>query len=91
MSYRTDLASGVRTEIRALPGYVRAQALKLIAKLAVEPRPPRSTLLRGKENVYRILLAGRWRMAYAVDDEEECVLVLRVRSKERIDYESLPS
>jgi mRNA-degrading endonuclease RelE of RelBE toxin-antitoxin system len=34
-------------------------------------------------------LAGRWRIAYAVDDELLVVLILRVRRKEDIDYPSL--
>ena len=39
--------------------------------------------------MYRIWLAGRWRIAYEVDDESRRVEILRVRRKELMDYESL--
>ena len=90
MSYRTKINPEAWAEIRALPGYVRAQARKLIDRLANEPRPSRARELRGKPNIYRIWLAAKWRIAYEVIDEDFCVHVLRVRRKEDIDYESLP-
>jgi mRNA interferase RelE/StbE len=89
VSYRTDLTPPAKAEIRALPGTLRSQALKLIAALAEEPRPPRARELRGKPNIFRIWLAGRWRIVYEIDEENRRLLVLRVRSKDQIDYESL--
>ena len=95
MSYRLDVTRDARGEIKALPGYVRAQARKLIQALGFDPRPPRAKELRGKPNVYRIWLAGRWRIAYAIHDEDRStrgggvVHVLRVFRKELIEYESL--
>jgi mRNA-degrading endonuclease RelE of RelBE toxin-antitoxin system len=68
---------------------VRAQALQLIDELAENPRPARAKELQGRQNIYRIWLAGRWRIAYAVDDEQVVVLILRVRRKDDIDYPSL--
>ena len=59
MSYRTELTPPAKAEIRALPGNLRSQALKLIAALAEEARPPRAQELRGKPNIYRIWLAKR--------------------------------
>ncbi len=91
MSYRTELTPPAKAEIRALSGYLRSQALKLVAALAEEPRPPRAQELRGKPNIFRIWLAGRWRIVYEIDEETRRVLVLRVRSKDQIDYESLTS
>ena len=91
MSYRTRLVPAARAEIRALPAYVRAETLDVLEELARNPRPHRAKELRGKPDIYRIWLAGRWRMAYEVDDEDERIHVLRVRRKERIDYESLSS
>jgi mRNA interferase RelE/StbE len=89
VSYRIEVSPDVVQEIKSLPGYVRAQARELIRALADNPRPPRAKELRGKPNIYRIWLAGRWRVAYEVDDELATVRVLRVRSKAQIDYESL--
>ena len=91
MSYRTRLVPAARAEIRALPAYVRAEALDVLEELTRNPRPHRAKELRGKPEIYRIWLAGRWWMAYEVDDEDERIYVLRVRRKERIDYETLSS
>jgi mRNA interferase RelE/StbE len=91
VSYRVEIAGPARTDIRRLSGYLRAQALSLISALAREPRPPRAKELRDKPGIYRIWLAGRWRIAYEVDDEDHRILVLRVRSKDRMDYDSLTS
>ena len=35
-----------------------------------------------RENIFRIWLAGRWRIVYTVDDESIVVLILRVRRKD---------
>jgi mRNA-degrading endonuclease RelE of RelBE toxin-antitoxin system len=53
------------------------------------PRPTRAKELRGKPDIYRIWLAGKWRIVYAIDDDLQLVLILRVRLKDNIDYESL--
>lgn len=89
MSYRIEVMPAARREIRALPAYVRSQAIQLIDELGRDPRPARAKELRDHANTYRIWLAGRWRMVYAVDDELVLVLILRVRRKEDIDYPSV--
>ena len=38
---------------------------------------------------YPIWLAGRWRIAYEIDDAARLIRILRVRSKEQIDYASI--
>ena len=91
MSYRIEVAPPARKELRSLPGSIRAQALRLIEALALDPRPVRAKQLRDKPDIYRIWLAGRWRIAYEVDDELRVIRVLRVRSKDRIDYGDIPS
>jgi mRNA-degrading endonuclease RelE of RelBE toxin-antitoxin system len=89
VSYRIKVSHSARQEIRALPAYVRAQAIQLIDELAGNPRPARAKELQDRKNIFRIWLAGRWRIAYAIDDELLVVLVMRVRRKEDIDYSSL--
>ena len=89
MSYRIEVSPSARQEIRTLPAYVRAQALQLIDELGRDPRPARAKELEGRQNIFRIWLAGRWRIIYAVDDELILVLIMRVRRKEDIDYPSL--
>jgi len=91
VSYQIKVPPEVRKEIKDLPGHVRAQARQLISALGENPRPSRAKELRGKPNIYRIWLAGRWRIAYEIDDELKLVRILRVRRKEQIDYESLRS
>ena len=70
-------------------GLVRSQAVQLINELARDPKPARAKELHDRPNIYRIWLAGRWRIVYEVDDEQIVILILRVRRKEDIDYPSL--
>ncbi|MCP4656803.1 MAG: type II toxin-antitoxin system RelE/ParE family toxin [bacterium] len=91
MSYLIELVPEARSEIKALPGYDRAQAIELIEALADHPRPLRARELRAEINLYRIWLAGRWRIAYRIDDQNERIIILRLRRKERIDYDTLSS
>lgn len=89
MSYQLEVLPPARKEIETLPGYVRAQARRLIRGLGENPRPARAKELRDKPNIYRIWLAKNWRIVYEIDEDLQRVLILRVRRKERIDYESL--
>ena len=91
MSYRIEIHPEARKEIMTLSGHVRAQARQLIRALEENPRPARAKELRGKPNIYRIWLAGRWRIAYEIDDDLKRIRILRMRCKEQIDYESLGS
>lgn len=89
MSYQTKIAPEAKKELRALPAYVRAQAYQLIDTLETTPRPPRAKELRGKPGIYRLWLAGRWRIVYSVNDDTRTVRIIRIRRKEQIDYEEV--
>lgn len=89
MSYRIEVASPARQEIAGLPGHIRSQARQLIEELGRNPFPGRAKELRDKPHIYRIWLAGRWRIVYFVDDELQIVRILRVRRKEEIGYEDI--
>jgi mRNA interferase RelE/StbE len=89
VSYQIEILPPAQKEIRALPGYVRAQAIELIDSLATNPKPSRAKELSGKENIYRIWLAKKWRIVYEINDEFIVVIILRVRLKDEIDYENL--
>ncbi len=91
MRYRVEVPPEVQSEIKGLPGHVRAQARQLVRALSENPRPPRAKELRDKPNIYRVWLAGRWRIAYEVDDDAKRIRLLRVRPKGQIDYDSLKS
>lgn len=91
MSYRIDFRRKALKELKALPGHIRAEARSTIRNLERQPRPSRAKELRGKSKIYRLWLAGRWRLAYLIDDDERYVRILRIRRKEQIDYETLSS
>ena len=91
VSYQIDYRRKALRELKALPGHVRAEARQAIRALEKEPRPSRAKELRGKPDIYRLWLAGRWRLAYLIDDAEERIRILRIRRKEQIDYETLSS
>ena len=89
MNCRIEISPAARREIRALPAYVRAQAIQIMEELGRDPRPARAKELQDRENIFRIWLAGRWRIVYEVDDHLHAVLIMRVRRKEDIDYPGL--
>ena len=89
MSYQIDIGAAAQKEVKSLPGHVRAQARRLIRALSNEPRPARAKELRGKSNLYRIWLAGHWRIVYQIKDDLQIILIIRVRRKEEIDYENV--
>jgi hypothetical protein len=47
------IVSPAQTEIKELPGNVRAQARQRIRALGEDPHPPRSKELRNKPGIYR--------------------------------------
>lgn len=85
MSYHVEVAPELYAEVKRLPGYVRSQARQTFRDLAKNPYPDGAKELRGKPGVYRIWLAGRWRIAYKVNDEDKMVHIIRVRRKDSID------
>jgi hypothetical protein len=66
-------------------------ALKVQMLHAIRENPflPRAKELRDKPAVYRVWLAKKWRIVYAVEGDPPHILVLRVRPKENIDYRGL--
>lgn len=89
MTYTVELSPDAQKDLKALSGYARSAALAILRDLKVDPRPMRSKELRGKPGIYRIWLLKKWRLVYTIEDELLQVLVLRVRLKDQIDYDSL--
>ncbi len=89
MSYRIEISPEAGKEIKSLPGYVRAETRQTIRELGVNPHPARAKELREKPNIWRIWVAGRWRIAYEISEDDKRIRILRVRLKKEIDYESL--
>jgi mRNA-degrading endonuclease RelE of RelBE toxin-antitoxin system len=67
----------------------RAEARQAIRQLRQEPHPSGARHLRDHVDLYRIWIAGRWRLAYQIDDEQQRIRSLRVRKKDDVDYDSL--
>ena len=89
MSYRIEIRREALHELKGLPAHVRAEALQRIDGLEKDPRPARAKQLRDRPGIFRLWVAAHWRLVYEVDDDDAAVFVLRIRHKERIDYESL--
>lgn len=94
MRYRVEIAPTAQAEIRQLPGHVRQRVREAIRALAENPRPPGSRALKfvlpGAEP--RRLRIDRWRIVYAVIEEEDVriVAVVAVRKRPPYDYSDLP-
>ncbi len=69
-------------ELKALPAYVRSPTRRTIGALRGNPYPSKAKELdMGIKNIYRIWIAGTWRLAYHVDGEEHIVTILAVGPK----------
>ncbi len=89
MPYKIRIAPEAHKEIKALSGHVRSPASQIIQHLGKDPRPSFAKELCGKPTMYRIRLLNKWRIVYQIKDDEKVVVILRVRRKEDIDYDSL--
>lgn len=77
-AYSVRLKASAAKEIDSLPTRAdRQRVVSRIGELAVNPRPVGSEKLAGHEDRYRIR-QGRYRIVYAVDDQERSVVVFKV-------------
>lgn len=78
-------------EIKNLPGNIRQQIKRMIESLANNPYPPKSKQLRIPDiepDLYRIRL-DRWRIIYAVTEDDRIIDVLAIRKRPPYDYGDL--
>ena len=78
-------------EIKNLPGNMRQRTKRAIDRLAAEPRPAKSKQLDVpdlKMELHRLRL-DRWRIVYAISEEEQVVDVLAVRKRPPYNYGDL--
>ena len=80
MTYRLRITETAKKELRQLPGHVRQRARRIVSSLANDARPTQAKELRGMPGRYRIRPV-KWRIVYRVDDDDQVILVLRVRRK----------
>ena len=79
-------------EIKDLPGHVRQRIKRAIDEFAGNPRPSESQALNVPEDLdYQVcrLRLDKWRVVYAITDEENTVDVLAVRKRPPYDYGDL--
>jgi mRNA-degrading endonuclease RelE of RelBE toxin-antitoxin system len=93
--YELLIEPEVYKERKRLPGHARQRIKQVFDSLVEEPRPPRSQPLDVTElNVpsgveVRRLRMDRWRVIYAVNDDERWVWVLAICRRPPYDYEDL--
>ena len=73
MAYRIIITQDIKKQIADLPGHIKAIARQQIARLASEPRPPRSKELEGHLGHYRLHLSNDYRLVWLVSDEDQFV------------------
>lgn len=78
-------------EIKGLPGHIRAQVRQQISQLANSPRPANSKQLdvSGVPYELRRLRIDRWRIVYAVTEDDAAIDILAVRKRPPYDYGDL--
>src|SRR5436190_2992288 len=92
---RLFLEPEVHAARKRLPGYVRHRLVRAIDSLADNPRPPQSQLLDTEDLdvppaiELRRLRIDRWRVVYALNEQEGWVWVLAIRQRPPYDYEDL--
>lgn len=74
--YRLVFKRSVAKDLRVVPRKDLSRILKRISGLATDPRPPGCEKLAGGER-YRIR-QGIYRIIYTVNDDEVCVVVVKV-------------
>jgi mRNA interferase RelE/StbE len=91
--YELYVTPAALKEIKILPGQIRQRTRKAVAALAENPRPPKSKALdvSGLSSEVRRLRLDRWRILYAISDEDGVIDVLAVRKRPPYDYGDLES
>jgi mRNA interferase RelE/StbE len=82
-SYRIEVSATAERQIRKLVRPDQLRVLRVIAALAVDPRPPGCRKLSGFADVFRVR-CGRYRVLYAVEDRRLVVLVLKVGDRKDV-------
>lgn len=75
-NYRVLIKPSAVKELESTPKRERLRIVENILSLSDNPRPPGCEKLSGQDK-YRIR-QGRYRMLYAIDDQELTVLVVKV-------------
>ena len=88
--YHIFITPAAWKETKKLPGHVRQRVKRAIDNLAEYPRPSKSKQLKTEldQELWRLRL-DRWRIVYAITDEEQAIDILAVRKRPPYDYDDL--
>jgi mRNA interferase RelE/StbE len=89
--YNVYVVPAAWKEIKNLPGHMRQRVRKAIRALAEDPRPAKGKALEVPDvaSEVRRLRLDRWRIVYAIAEDDEVVDVLAVRKRPPYDYGDL--
>jgi len=95
MSYELFIEPEVHAVRPHLPGHVRQRVRRAISDLARDPRPANSASLTSDPSMVHVnveirrIRFERWRVIYAVHDDEQWVWVLGIYRRPPYNYEDL--
>jgi mRNA interferase RelE/StbE len=81
-SYKVLIKPSAVKELEAVPAKDRRKLAAKIQDLAVDPRPHGSEKLSGRER--HRLRQGDYRVVYAIDDDAQTVLVVKIGNRRDI-------
>ncbi len=87
MSYEVRLRRAAQKELDGLHGQDYEAAAKAVSALEQNPRPPKVKKL-AESGLWRIRV-GHYRIVYAIQDEEQLVIVVRVARRKEATYKGL--
>ncbi len=83
MTYRVDIETVARRQMRSLPRAIAERIDAAVRALASEPRPPGCRQMAGYHNTYRLRI-GDYRILYRIHDDVLVVLVVRVGHRREV-------
>ena len=84
MTYSIELSPSAAKAITRVQKSNRLRIVGAIELLAVEPRPPGATMLRGGEHGRWRVRVGDYRIVYTIEEDRLLVLVLRVAHRREV-------
>lgn len=89
MSYEITFNKAIRSQIRRLPGHVKAIVKEKIAVLSDNPYPPGSKELTGHPDYYRMWIGAKYRLVWHIVEMEKVIEIEYVGPKSPDLYEYL--
>lgn len=84
MTYAVRFEASASRSLGKTTAKVRRRLVGAIELLAIDPRPPGATMLRGGDRGRWRVRVGDYRVVYAIEDAELVVLVLRVAHRREV-------